>query len=158
LRLTRGRRGGAAIAQITKLLTRLGKLLLAVVDVSVPQSWASLILRQWFKVLGVLAAFLIGLALLLPPFSELLGPGLLLFVLVLAGWGLQNLATRFAHRKGVPRWARHALRALVALVVAGLLIAAATVIFNPGGFAEALRQLIDTFVTSLQAMLAHLIP
>jgi len=139
-------RFGAANAQAARLLTRLGQSLLALVEISIPQGWASLIFRQWLKVLGVVGAFLTALALLLPPFAQALTPGVLLLGLVLVGWGLQDLVTRFARRWRPPRWVRWGLGALVAAAVAAALLAAATLISNFDAFAR-------LFTESLRAML-----
>ncbi|MCU0833880.1 MAG: patatin-like protein [Chromatiaceae bacterium] len=139
-------RFGAANAQAARVLTRLGQSLLALVEISIPQGWASLIFRQWLKVLGVVGAFLTALALLLPPFAEARTPGVLLLGLVLVGWGLQDLVTRFARRWRPPRWVRWGLGALVAVVVAAALLAAATLMSNFDAFAR-------LFAESLRAML-----
>jgi patatin-related protein len=139
-------RFGAANAQAARVLTRIGQSLLALVEISIPQGWASLLFRQWLKVLGVVGAFLTALALLLPPFAQALTPGVLLLGLVLVGWGLQDLVTRFARRWRPPRWVRWGLGALVAAVVAAVLLAAATLIANFDAFAR-------LFAESLRAML-----
>lgn len=138
-------RFGAANAQAARLLTRFGQSLLALVEISIPQGWTSLIFRQWLKVLGVVGAFLTMLALLLP-FAQARTPGVLLLGLVLLGWGLQDLVTRFARRWRPPRWVRWGLGALVAVVVAAALLAAATLMSNFDAFAQ-------LFAESLRAML-----